>query len=300
MDYADAVAAFFTPSPPGALAGPTTRTDPARQLRDAIEPIAMHSVWAPAVNAAHAKIGLDFLGGYVWGRAAALGHPTAGVAAATFAVFEPGLVDAVLTQAMAAVGRDELLAERSRATIASLSGILEGIDVTVVAAALRTAATAAEGTGHALFSGLAEMPWPDSPIGVLWRSAELLREHRGDSHVAVCATRGLSPITMNILTELYVGMPLGSYTGTRGWSPEAIGKTADALRDRGLLDGDVLSADGQAFREEIETATDRMEQPHVALIEDDLPVLLPHLQEWSQACIDAGAFPPNVFKRAAG
>ncbi len=35
-------------------------------------------------------LSVDFLPGYVWGRAAALGTPTASVVAATFGVFEPG------------------------------------------------------------------------------------------------------------------------------------------------------------------------------------------------------------------
>ena len=37
----------------------------------------MHPVWARATNERLAELGLDFLTGYVWGRAAALGEPDA-------------------------------------------------------------------------------------------------------------------------------------------------------------------------------------------------------------------------------
>ena len=31
--------------------------------------------------------------------------------------------------------------------------------------------------------------------------------HRGDSHVAAAAAAGLDPVELNILTELWIGMP---------------------------------------------------------------------------------------------
>lgn len=298
MQYDDAVAAFFQPSPAGAVAEPVANASTARQLRDAIEPIAMHSVWSRQVNEALAGEGLDFLTGYVWGRAALLGEPTSGTAAAAFAVFEPGMVDAVLSEGRAACSRDRLLEVRDESTIRSLGEILDGIDVGDIASTLRRAVIDADGVGRPLFSGLRDQQWPDDPVGVLWRSCELLREHRGDGHVAVCVSRGLDAITMNILTELWVGMPLGSYTATRGWSPEVIDAQADELRRIGWLDGDVLTAEGRAVRVAVEADTDALEAGVVDALGDD--AVLSELANWSQRCVAAGAFPPDVYKRAAG
>ncbi|MEJ7801327.1 MAG: hypothetical protein WKF60_12460 [Ilumatobacter sp.] len=300
MDYDDAVAAFFQPSPAGSVPGPVADGSPARRLRDAIEPIAMHSVWSRTVNEALAGEGLDFLTGYVWGRAALLGEPTSGVAAAAFAVFEPGMVDAVLSEGRAACNRDRLLAVRDESTIRSLAGVLGRVDVNDVATTLRGAVGDADGVGRPLFSGLRDQPWPDDPIGVLWRSCEMLREHRGDSHVAVCASRGLDAVAMNILTELWVGMPLGSYTATRGWSPEAIAASASRLRDAGWLDGNELSAAGRRVRDDIEATTDDLEAGVVEAFGGDLDAVLSQLSDWSERCVAAGAFPPDVYKRAAG
>ncbi|MGH1491951.1 MAG: SCO6745 family protein [Acidimicrobiales bacterium] len=308
MDYSDAIAAMFQPSPEGAIASPTEDASPARRFRDAIEPIAMHAVWSRATNESLAGLGLNFLSGYVWGRAAALGEPEPGAVVSSFAVFEPAMIQGVYNEGREACDRETLLATRTESTVASLtevfgrakrnagvSGDLEG-----VANALQSAVEAGDGTGRPLYSGLMSRPWPGSAIGRLWHASEIAREHRGDSHVAVCVERGLGPIEMNVLTELWVGMPLGSYTASRGWSPESIAEAADGLRGRGLLDGDQLSAEGQAFRQDIEAATDRLEQPIIDAFGGDFDAVVDQLAMWSEECIAAEAFPPDVFKRAAG
>jgi hypothetical protein len=300
MEYDAVIEVFFQPSPPGLVPAPVAAGSPARRLRDALEPIAMHSVWSRSTNERLAGLGLDFLGAYVWGRAAALGEPDAGVVVSSFAVFEPGMLTTGYEQARSVCSRATMLAARADATIESLGVIIGDEDVTFVADRLAAAVMAADATGRPLFAGLARQPWPDDPIGRLWRACELAREHRGDSHVAASIVRGLDPITMNVLTELWVGMPLGGYTATRGWSPEQIEQTAFALRVAGLLDGDQLTAAGRRSRDELEAVTDALEQPVVDALGADLDVVTDQLARWSELCIAAQAFPPDAFKRAAG
>ncbi len=300
MQYDDVIAAFFQPSADGAEAGPTRDASPARRFRDAIEPIAMHSVWSRTTNEAQAALGLDFMSGYVMGRASLMGRPEAGVVAGAFAVFEPGLVQGVYESARQLVDRDELWATRTTATVASLSAVLDGAETGPVADALQRAINGASLVGRPLFAGLIGQDWPEDPVGQMWRACELAREHRGDSHVAVCVAEGLTPIEMNILTELWVGMPLGSYTATRGWAPEDIAATAADLESRGLMVGEALSPDGQEFRTSLEAKTDALEQPIVDALGDSFDAVVSDLEAWSQRCIEAKAFPPDVFKRAAG
>jgi hypothetical protein len=38
-----------------------------------------------------------------------------------------------------------------------------------------------------MFAGLSAAPWPGDAIAALVHACHLLREHRGDSHLAVCA-----------------------------------------------------------------------------------------------------------------
>ena len=45
--------------------------------------------------------------------------------------------------------------------------------------------------GRPLFAAHMQLPWPDEPHLVLWHAATLLREHRGDGHVAALLTAGL-------------------------------------------------------------------------------------------------------------
>jgi helix-turn-helix protein len=301
MDYEQVRAVFFAAQPEGVDEPAAVRAgSPARRLRDALEPIAMHAVWCERTNAALADLGLDFLQGYVMGRASALGEPAPGVVAAAFAVFEPGFVRGLYETARTGLSRTDLLLTRDKATIISLRGLLGGADVAPVAAVLRRGLDAAEAVGRPLFAGLADRPWPGDPYGQLWRACDLLREHRGDSHVAACVAAGLDAVEMNILTELWLEMPLFSYTASRAWSPDAMQAAADRLRARGLLDGDALSAAGRNVREAIEARTDRAQQPILQAIGADLDGVVQQLNQWSAVLVDGGAFPPDPLKRAAG
>ena len=303
MQYDEVVAAFFQPSPSGVVPAPVVGAGPARRLRDAIEPIAMHAVWSRRTNERLAGLGLDFFAGYVWGRAAALGEPTAGVVVSSFAVFEPGMLAAAYEQGRSACSRDDLVAARTESTIESLDDVLGADDVAPIADRLAGAVTTvatADVAGRPLFAGLAEQPWPEDPHGRLWRACDLLREHRGDGHIAACIAAGLGPVTMNVLTELWVGMPLGSYSATRGWTAEQIAAAAENLRVQDLLQGDGLSARGRQWRQDLETTTDDMERAVIDAIGDGFDAIVAQLDEWSARCIAAGAFPPDSLKRAAG
>lgn len=301
MNYNDVVGAFFRPPPAGVpMPAPVAGARPPRRLRDAIEPLAMHDVWCRRTNERLAAFDLDFLGGYVWGRAAALGEPAAGVVVAAFAVFEPGLITATYERARVRVGREELIAARVEATTESLREVLGDADVREVVATLHRGLAAAEGAGRPLFSGLRSLAWPEEPAGQLWRACDLLREHRGDGHIAACIGAGLDPVTMNVLTELWLGMPLGAYTATRGWDAQAIADAAARLEAGGLLAGGALTDAGRRFRDGIEERTDAMEQPIVDAIGDDFERVVGELDAWSARCVAAGAFPPDTLKRAAG
>ena len=236
MDYADAVAAFFVARQEGTeLPVAVTGGSPARRLRDACEPVAMHAVWNRTTNERLAQLGLDFLTSYVGGRGASLGDPAGAVVAAAFAWFEPGLVAGLWETARNAVPSAQLALARDEATVASLREILAGEDTTEVASLLAGAAETADGMGRPLFSGRRADGRPRDAVHCLWWACGLVREHRGDSHVAAAAAAGLDPVEMNILTELWIGMPLLSYTATRGWAPDVMQRAVARLERRGWV-----------------------------------------------------------------
>ena len=301
MDHAEAVATFYGSDPPGATVPEVVLLGgPERQLRDACEPIAMHAVWSRRTSESLALLGLDFFAAYVGGRAANLGEPLGAVVAATFAWFEPTVLAAVYETARGTVPLAELTAVRAEATTESLRDVLAGDNPTKIADVLADAVEQADGTGRPLFSGLRSKGRPKDPVRRLWWACDLVREHRGDSHVAAAAAAGVGPVEMNILTELWLGMPLLSYTGTRAWSAETMALSVNALRRRGWLADGALTPAGRVVRTEIEQRTDIQEQSIVANLGDRLAEVCDRLNAWSALCVFAGQFPPDLLKRAAG
>lgn len=301
MDYAEARAAFFSPRPDGAPPGTAGWTSPARALRDAIEPIATICFWAEPAYDAYAALGLDFLQGYVWGRASALGEPEATVAASAFGVFEPGLVVSLYDAGRATASLADVRAAKLSGSVAALREVLGGSPDGLgdAVAGLRRAVDAADPTGRPMHAGLLGVGWPDDPLGQLWHAATILREHRGDGHLAACVAAGLTGLEANVLTEARVGWDPQAYTASRGWSPEVIDAATDELADRGLMSGGELTGDGVGVRDGIETATDRAVARAVRAV-PDLPGLTARLDAWSRAIVDRGWFPPDPYKRASG
>jgi len=301
MDYATAYEVFFQPAPPDTpLPKPVQDGSPARRLRDAVEPLATHPYWARLVNERLAAHGLNFLSGYVWGRAAPMGEPAAPVVAAVFAAFEPGLIASLYEDGRRALGRADLLREQEAATVESLRRSLGDADVQHVVGVLQRAVEAADSTGRPMFAGLRSLPTPSEPLAQLWRVCQAVREHRGDGHVAVYTSAGFDPVQMNILTELWTGWPMGTFSATRAWPPQRTDRALADLRARGLLDGATLTMQGVEVRQEIEERTDALEQPLLDAIGADLEQVLEQLNEWGQRVIEAGDFPPDPRKRAAG
>jgi hypothetical protein len=302
MDYAQARDVFCQPGPADAAApGTAGWQSPARALRDAIEPIAAISFWSKQVNEAYTALGLNFLTGYAWARGSILGEPEGTVVAAAFGVFEPGLIADLYDQGRQACSLADVRAAKESGSVATLADVLGDTDVEPVVAVLRRAAEAADPTGRPLHAGLTAVPWPELPLGRLWHACTMLREHRGDGHLAACVSAGLTGLEANLMTEAWVGWEPFAYTGTRGWSPEAMQAGVDGLAGRGLMTADgALTADGTALREQIEQATDRSVARAVAAAGDDLPAAVARLDEWSQQITEAGWFPPDPYKRASG
>ena len=301
MHYDDAVAAFFAPRPEGTRQPDAVLSAaPARRLRDACEPVAMHAVWSRRTNERLAELGLDFLTSYVWGRAAHLGEPAGAVVASAFAWFEPSLVTTVYDAARAAVPRDHLVRARDEATVAGLREAVDEQDAGEVADLLADAAEPAEGTGRPFFTGWRASGRPADPVHRLWWACNLVREHRGDSHVASANASGLGPVEMNVLTELWLGMPLLSYTGTRGWPQEAMRDAVSRLEVRGWVADGALTDAGRDARADVEARTDAQEHGIVEMLGGRLDDVCARLDAWGEGCVAAGSFPADILKRAAG
>ena len=83
--------------------------------------------------------------------------------------------------------------------------------------------------------GLRSLGVPDDPMGDMWRVADLVREHRGDSHVIAWAVGGVDAVEILLLTEQWWGLPARAYTPSRGWTDADMDAGFDRLERRGLM-----------------------------------------------------------------
>jgi hypothetical protein len=265
----------------------------ARETWRTAEPIHGMIYFAPAAKAAYEALGLDFRAGYFASRSAAFGSVPASVVIATFYNFNPHLARESITTAWATTDPASVLAARHAAADQTLRGILgdavESAELARAATLLREAAEtiAADVTGRPLYAAHAALPWPDEPHLVLWHAQTLLREYRGDAHVAALFTAGLSGIEALITHAASGAVRADVLRTTRGWS-EADWQTAtDSLRDRGWLTDDAeptFTPTGQERRAEIERVTDENSvKPYAHLGESNCAELQSLVRPYSRA-----------------
>jgi hypothetical protein len=269
-----------------------------RRLRELVEPLAANVYFAPEAFAEYETLGLRYLPGYFCSRSACMGAVPGEVVVAAFGVFNPAIVIPSVEKGWSTTTRDALLAARQRGATASLERILAGVPDGVKRATelLRRAGDAAQTEGHHLYAGLRSLGFPGDPIGDLWRAADLLREHRGDSHVCAWVAHGVDAVEITLLTELFWGLALNSYVATRGWSPDDIAAGIERLESRGLVAGGAFTDAGRELRAAIEDATDRQEADVVDALGDDAEELFALLEPWAQAVLDAGGYPVDPTK----
>ena len=299
MTYDDIASIFLGPLA-APIPEPIVAATSARRLRDALEPIATQGWWSRAAGERLNAFGIDFFPGYVWGRAAALGEPTAAVVAATFGVFEPTMIGAVHEAGVAAVPRVDILAARADGAAESIETVASADECAAIADPLLTGLDGLDGLGRPLFSALRALERPATAAGRLWRAAELVREHRGDGHLAVLLAAGLGAAEANVLTEVWLGFGLGEYSGTRGFGPDALAGAAASLERRGWLEGDRLTDTGREARVAIEASTDAGEQRLIDSYGPSIDDLIAGAEEISARLIAARSFPADPRKRAGG
>jgi hypothetical protein len=134
------------------------------------------------------------------------------------------------------------------------------------------------------------LPFPDEPLGQLWRCCDMVREHRGDSHIAVWTRAMLHPVEIQLMSELQLNIPLKTYSATRGWTVAQMDEAIAGMRAKGWMDreADTFSPDGRALRERIEAETDDMEVRIVDAIGESLDELLAILRPWAAAIVSVG------------
>nr|HRD12436.1 hypothetical protein [Mycobacterium sp.] len=141
------------------------------------------------------------------------------------------------------------------------------------AEAAELAGAAARGArldGRPLFAANSALPWPETPVAALWHATTLLREHRGDGHVAALLSEGLSGRESNVLHAAAGSVPTEFIKRSRDYTDEEWASCVEALAARGLLTAaGTLTDSGRAMKDRIENRTDALALTALRDLADD-------------------------------
>jgi hypothetical protein len=249
--------------------------------------------FAPEAQQRYEALGLNYFEGYFCSRGACLGKAPWSVITAAFGAFKPAVVEQAVTGGWSKTDPEPMLAARRDGATDQLNRLLgePGPEVKQATEILFSLTDGIDPSGRMLYSGLSVQPVPDTPMGQLWHAADLVREHRGDGHIAAWISRTDS-CEITVLTELSWGLQPGAYVFTRGWSAEEVDAARARLQDRGLLDGDGQLTDaGRTFRAEIEHSTDLAEREVIDRLGDRAGELFSLIQPIAKTIVENGGYP---------
>ena len=225
------------------------KSDLARRMWWATEPCHAAVYFAPEAREAYTAIGLKgFWMGYFASRAAPMGPVPAGVVQATFYNFAPGMVARAIPDAWARAAPARVVTARRDAIDAALRRMLGDLDVAEAGAMARAAVEGCEPAGRPLFAAHASLDWPDEPRLALWHACTLLREFRGDGHVAALLTEGFDGCEAHVSLALTGAVPADVLRTNRGWSEDEWAAARAQVEGR----------DWRAARARVETRTDEL------------------------------------------
>ena len=248
----------------------------ARTMWTFFEPIHAVTYFAPEAREAFEAAGLrGFWRGYFAGRAAPLGAIDTAPVVASFFTFAPGMVARAVPDVWSRAAPERALAARTAGAVTALRRLLDnptggptggpdggagaGAGLGSVAEAADLLERATDGldcAGRVLGAANAALPRPDEPLARLWQATTLLREHRGDGHVAALVAAGVTGCEA-VVWRSAIDIPRARMQPSRGWTDEQWQAAADRLGDLGWLDADgAPTPAGRTRYAQVETATD--------------------------------------------
>jgi hypothetical protein len=276
----------------------------AARAHRALDALHAFAYFVPEADEEMTKVGLrPGRMGYFASRSAPLGAVPAEVTIATFYNFNPELVARYIPRAWTLASVPDVLDARLQVVDRALRRLLgdEAPNAPAVHEAAELAREAAAElplAGRALFAAHAALHWPDEPHLVLWHAVTLLREFRGDGHVAVLFAANVSPLDA-LITHTATGRGFTEEAAklTRGWTDQQWAAATARLRADGLLDEHGLTFEGEQLREQIEARTDELAAPPwLRLGVERTERLIEVGRALSRQVIAGGAFPAGTFE----
>ncbi|MGW6280517.1 SCO6745 family protein [Kribbella sp. NPDC055071] len=271
------------------------RDSRARQMWKTLEPYHAITYFAPDTRQATDALGLK--GGwmsYFACRAAPLGAVGPELVAAVFYNFHPAMVGRALPDAWSLASPAQILDARLAAVDNAVRRLLPDASFDRAAEVARQAASVAPIAGRPIAAANAALDWPDEPHLVLWQATTLLRESRGDGHVAALMSAELTPCQALVTISAAGGPSKQVFQVSRRWSDEEWAVAEDDLRSRGLLSDAGLTDAGRAVRQDVEARTDALAEQGWRALGDELTAELHDLvRPFSATFMSAGLIPAD-------
>jgi hypothetical protein len=257
----------------------------ARRMFELVEPIGVIPYSADEPNEAMFALGLsNYWDTYFAGRAAPLGDTPAEVVDALFYNFAPGEVARHIPKVWRTTTPEAAIAARRSGCAKALRRILaDHVGSAPFARAtelLLKAATSAPVEGRPMYAALRALPIPDDVVARMFHAASLLREHRGDGHIAALMVEGVGGLEAHVLLALDMGMPAAKFGRIHHLPAAQLAAVVDGMRARGLIGEDGwLSERGRAVKQRVEGLTDDLAaKPYESLQPDELDELMAALE----------------------
>jgi hypothetical protein len=203
---------------------------------------------------------------------------------ALFYNFAPGEVARHIPKVWRTTTPEAAIAARQAGCVKALRRILgDHVDSPAFARAadlLTKAATSAPSEGRPMYAALRALPIPGEVVARLFHAASLLREHRGDGHIAALMVEGVGGLEAHVLLALAMEMPAEKFGRVHHLPAAQLGAVIDGMRDRGLIGDDGwLSEQGRAVNQRVEALTDDLAaKPYESLEPGELNQLMAALE----------------------
>lgn len=255
--------------------------------------------FAPEAVEEYEAIGLDpktnRAVAYFPARAAAMGAVNWQTVQATFFNFSALAVEFGISGVWDKVSPQQVLDARLRAADRALRRMCGDLleDTAEAAGLARKATEGCTPYGRPLYAAHAGQPWPEADHLQLWHAITLLREFRGDGHIAVLVENGLTGLEAAIL-HVAMNDTWGrkALQATRLYTDEQWDAAVVSLAERGWLteDGE-FTEEGRARREAIELKTDELAiAPWEVIGEQGAARLRELVRPMATAITESGAF----------
>ncbi|MFD5075894.1 hypothetical protein [Streptomyces sp. NPDC058371] len=273
-----------------------------RQMWHLLEPLHAVVYYAPEVFEESAALGYatqERWPSYFPLRAAPLGPVGGARVASAFYSFSPRMVADHMDSAWDTASPGDLLKARERGIDRAYAAIFgdrtASPELAEAAALARRAAEAVNSAGRPLAAANAELAWPEAPHLQLWHAATILREHRGDGHLAALLVAGLDPVE-SLVSFAGIGAATVERFESRGWSAAEWAAGRQRLVGRGLVTEEgIATEEGRELRRRIEQHTDELAAaPWQALGPDGTARLAELLGEFWVAVLGSGLLPSET------